>query len=317
MNLCIYHGGCTDGVASAWVVWNYLRKMGERELWRFHPGVYGGDPPWDSMDEESHVYLVDFSYKRPVMEKLIADAAMVTVLDHHKTAQVELEPLLETRKLAGSFDMNRCGALMAWDWFFPNKDVPSLMMAIDAQDRWTQERDAPLIMALRSYAHAPVDDSPEAFDTLMKLWNWLMQAETMTTLRQDAKAIHRYYRMRVEETKNHAKLVKLDEFRFPAVNAPYHLASDVAGELAEDSPHGFAAVWWQNRDGQVSFSLRSRGDFDVSELAAKHGGGGHRNAAGFKMAWDDAVHVLALGFADMDWVAVLAADYAARRARGD
>jgi len=40
----------------------------------------------------------------------------------------------------------------------------------------------------------------------------------------------------------------------------------------------------RERDGQVKVSLRGKGDVDVSAIAAKFGGGGHRNAAGFTMA---------------------------------
>ncbi len=34
-------------------------------------------------------------------------------------------------------------------------------------------------------------------------------------------------------------------------------------------------------DGDFKFSLRSKGELDVSKIALKYGGGGHRNAAGF------------------------------------
>ncbi|NIV11578.1 MAG: bifunctional oligoribonuclease/PAP phosphatase NrnA, partial [Aliifodinibius sp.] len=34
---------------------------------------------------------------------------------------------------------------------------------------------------------------------------------------------------------------------------------------------------------EVVYSLRSRGDFDVSALAERFGGGGHKNAAGFRV----------------------------------
>jgi phosphoesterase RecJ-like protein len=45
-----------------------------------------------------------------------------------------------------------------------------------------------------------------------------------------------------------------------------------------------AAFIKEARDGVVSVSLRSKGnDCDVAELAAGFGGGGHRNAAGFKL----------------------------------
>ncbi len=46
-----------------------------------------------------------------------------------------------------------------------------------------------------------------------------------------------------------------------------------------------AAFVKETADGLVSVSLRSKGsDCDVAELATRFGGGGHRNAAGFKVA---------------------------------
>ncbi len=56
------------------------------------------------------------------------------------------------------------------------------------------------------------------------------------------------------------------------------MSSEVAGELSEGHP--FAAVYVETST-DIIWSLRSRGDFDVSEIAKKFGGGGHKNAAGF------------------------------------
>jgi nanoRNase/pAp phosphatase (c-di-AMP/oligoRNAs hydrolase) len=44
----------------------------------------------------------------------------------------------------------------------------------------------------------------------------------------------------------------------------------------------FAACYWDTPEGRV-FSLRSIGDFDVSEIAKQYGGGGHKNASGFRL----------------------------------
>lgn len=53
-----------------------------------------------------------------------------------------------------------------------------------------------------------------------------------------------------------------------------------------------AAFIKENREGIVSVSLRSKGnDYDVAQLAASFGGGGHRNAAGFKMRGMDTADV--------------------------
>jgi phosphoesterase RecJ-like protein len=39
-------------------------------------------------------------------------------------------------------------------------------------------------------------------------------------------------------------------------------------------------------DGNHKVSLRSRGELDIEKIARHHGGGGHRNAAGFTLAGD-------------------------------
>ena len=39
-------------------------------------------------------------------------------------------------------------------------------------------------------------------------------------------------------------------------------------------------------DGTHKVSLRSRGEVDVEKIARHHGGGGHRNAAGFALEGD-------------------------------
>jgi nanoRNase/pAp phosphatase (c-di-AMP/oligoRNAs hydrolase) len=60
------------------------------------------------------------------------------------------------------------------------------------------------------------------------------------------------------------------------------LISDVGGYLAEIHPP-FAIVWSEHGTHR-RYSLRSRGQVDVSKLASKFNhGGGHPNAAGFSL----------------------------------
>lgn len=66
-------------------------------------------------------------------------------------------------------------------------------------------------------------------------------------------------------------------------------ASDTEGLI--DHPRSIAgvqavALLRELADGQVKVSLRSRGNVDVERLARRHGGGGHKNAAGFSAAGD-------------------------------
>ncbi|KKT22880.1 MAG: Phosphoesterase, DHHA1 [Parcubacteria group bacterium GW2011_GWB1_43_8b] len=43
-------------------------------------------------------------------------------------------------------------------------------------------------------------------------------------------------------------------------------------------------VWYKENDG-IHVSLRAQGKVDVSKIAVKYGGGGHKNASGF--AWPE------------------------------
>ena len=67
---------------------------------------------------------------------------------------------------------------------------------------------------------------------------------------------------------------------------PYTMSSDAGHEMAKGRP--FAACYWDTPEGRV-FSLRSNDEgIDVSEVAKQYGGGGHRNASGFRVSFAQA-----------------------------
>ncbi len=265
--LCIYHGGCDDGFGAAWVV--HKAKLD----YEFFPGDYAKPPP-DVTDRK--VLLVDFSYKRPVMEAMCEKARSVTILDHHKTAEDQIRPLLESGMVDGEFDMGRSGAVMTWDWFMEGKR-PELLLYIQDRDLWRKQltRCDQVIMALRSY--------PQDF----AIWDELMAAP-IERLMDEGVAIHRYYRGLVEQAKRSVRCMMLGPHWVPCVNVPHYLASEVAGELCglrerDDSPPApFAACYWCRSDGRWTFSLRSRDGFNCGAFAEEwFGGGGHVASAGF------------------------------------
>jgi hypothetical protein len=58
--LIIYHGNCADGFSAAWCFWRKYRDGAD-----YFAGVYQQEPPDVSGRD---VFLVDFSYKRAVVE---------------------------------------------------------------------------------------------------------------------------------------------------------------------------------------------------------------------------------------------------------
>lgn len=78
---------------------------------------------------------------------------------------------------------------------------------------------------------------------------------------------------------------RIGGYDVPVANLPYTLASDAASKMAADFEDGrfFAATYYDTGTDRV-YSLRScPHGMDVSQIAASYGGGGHRNAAGFKI----------------------------------
>jgi phosphoesterase RecJ-like protein len=72
-------------------------------------------------------------------------------------------------------------------------------------------------------------------------------------------------------------------------------ASFAEGETSINNPltvNGVVAslLVKQDYDGPVKISMRTKGNYDVAEIAMKNGGGGHKNAAGFKskLTFDEA-----------------------------
>jgi nanoRNase/pAp phosphatase (c-di-AMP/oligoRNAs hydrolase) len=60
-------------------------------------------------------------------------------------------------------------------------------------------------------------------------------------------------------------------------------SSELGNQLAIKSGT-YGATYYHDSTDTVRFSLRSVGDYDVSRLAKIFGGGGHKNASGFKLS---------------------------------
>lgn len=288
--LVIFHNPCLDGFTAAWVCW---LKHPDAE---FVPGVYGQEPP-DCTGRD--VYLLDFSYKRPVMDIIIGCANSVTILDHHKTAQADLEGLLYESNYAtqGKFDMSKSGARLAWEWFHPGVEVPLLVRLVEDRDLWrfALQHSKEINAALFSYE----------YDFLQ--WSRLnIQLKTehgYNQLLAAGEAIERKQQKDVAELS--AKLMHkrtIGGVEVWCANLPYTLASDAAGLMAVGEP--FAATYFIDAEGWAVFSLRSRGEqgLDVADIAKRYGGGGHKNAAGFRILNPASVALQsALNVADGEW----------------
>lgn len=257
--LVIYHAKCLDGMTAAWAV---RKALGDGD---YVAATHGETPP-DVAGRD--VVIVDFSYKRAAMEKMAREAKSLLVLDHHKSAQADLDGLPFAK-----FDMNRSGAGMAWDWFHPDQPRPALVNLVEDDDLWRHA-----LPGTREFQRR-LDMEDMSFDNWERLAG-MSEAELAAYI-AEGRLLKRAFDGEVAALLEERYEVELAGERGLAVNAGSRYSSELGHHLAELS--GTFGMVWRQLDGRLKISLRSSGSYDVSLLAAKFGGGGHRNAASFTL----------------------------------
>lgn len=270
--ICIYHSNCMDGFTAAWAI-----SLGA-VAYDFYPGVYQ-DPPPDVTGRD--VLLVDFSYKRAVISEMRKTAKSITILDHHKTAIEDLSGLDLTDgaglcPLVMVFDLERSGAGLAWDLVFPDEPRTGLIDYVEDRDLWRFKK--PLSREVNAF----IASYEFTFENWTYLAALLIDHMGVQTAAEQGGAILRKHDKDVAETVKACKRrMVIDGREVWGAGVPPFMTSDAGNLMAQGMP--FAACYWDTIAFRT-FSLRStKGGLDVSEIAKRYGGGGHRNAAGFKV----------------------------------
>lgn len=287
--VCFYHKNCFDGICAAWVIHRMLKREEEGAdsfkfpAAQFIPFQYGDNQLLQTIQQDcfenaninTHYILVDISFPRDLMIQMSNKAKSILVLDHHKTAEDSCRGLDFCR-----FDMNESGASLAWK-YFNSEPVPNLVKYIADRDLW--KFDLPNSKEINAYIQSfpmTIEDYEYLYDTLENYS--LNKAVDIGT------GIERYKTSMVESMCSNATPTKMNEYLIPVINSTllfsevgHYMCNQSYSWLGGNKPV-FAASYFIRPDGKKQWSLRSIGDFDVSAIAKRHGGGGHKNAAGFE-----------------------------------
>jgi len=305
-SLVIFHGSCWDGFTAAWVFSKFYNKRKaafdpEPEFFGAH---YGEEPP-DCKGRD--VYVLDFSYPRETMiNKVILPSGRTFVYDHHQTAQEDLHDLVGEIRMKHNvnrvgdkivFDMARSGAGITFDELSrdagqragvhaPRAGGRSLWIVDYVEDRDLWRNALPRTEAFTAY----MATQPMTFEA----WD-AMNDSTLEELADKGEAVQDYIEQYGKKANDQARVEKIAGYKALTINVPYMNCSEFLHMLLT-TPNNikvqptFAASYFRTMSGKWQFSLRSIGDFDVSEVAKQFGGGGHKSAAGFKtsrLPWEE------------------------------
>ncbi|WP_226458239.1 DHH family phosphoesterase [Quatrionicoccus australiensis] len=324
MPCIIYHADCLDGFGAAFAAWRHFGDAAE-----YLPMHHGQLCEMGKIADQD-LFILDFSFAPEVLKELAATAKSVTQIDHHLSARKAWNGLLQAGAdgkqsyqhpelpLRVIFDLDKSGARLAWEHFHPTTALPLALAHIEDQDMWRFA-----LPGTRAFCRA-LRQQPFEFSN----WDDILQATAdhnsarYRSLLEQGVAIESFFGNEIERLANSAlrmparlrgeaidalQAVRHEQESLSngeqswlaisgtAINANALFASELGNRLAEQSG-SFGLIWQLAGDGEAKVSLRSKGDFDVAAIAQRYGGGGHRNAAGFRLpAGQFFAEILALG----------------------
>ena len=258
----LYHSKCIDGFGAAYAAW---KKFGEEA--EYIPVSYGKPVPEHMQGRD--LFMLDFCYKLPEMEKLSAEAKSLTVIDHHEG----MHPV--ATKYPGVFDPHHSGATIAWEYFHPNTSTPTLLTYVEDGDLYRYQlpetEDVYSALIVEPYDFARWDEIAMMLNDKKGHKDFLAKAEIYTE----------YFRALGHLSVAGAKMVMFEgyEVTFAITHPVMAMKSFVGAELSHAHPP-FALVVSAHPDG-FGVSIRGAGQVDVAAIARKYGGDGHHDSAGF------------------------------------
>lgn len=256
----IYHAGCTDGFTGAWAAW---KKFGKRAA--YIPLYHTDTAPKAISGKE--VYTIDVTFSEEAMKKLIATNKSVTSIDHHFSSE-------KTIKLTHnhSFSLKHSGASLAWLYFYPHKKIPAMVKFVEDID--LGKFDTPHAREALAFIGT--------FDRDFKAWNKLVSGFEIPKTKKEylkyGKILLKYQDKMMDKALRGAESVMFEGHKAYVINTP-RFTTGIGKKLALMHPP--IGIRWSEGEGKVKFSLRSDGTVDVSKLAERFGGGGHKASAAF------------------------------------
>ena len=257
----LYHAECNDGFGGAWAAW---KKFGDGA--DYIPIEHQVSLPEGLRGKQ--IFFIDIVPDETTLKKVINDNVSVIGIDHHKTSEKKMSLFKDY-----SFDNSHSGAVLAWKYFHPDKPVPKFLLFIEDMDIWKWEYPETDRFISALFLH---DFNFQIWDKIAKD---LEDPEKTEDYLIKGKVILNHRDKIIRLLAEGAEIVEFEGYKILAVNAPHFFASNLGHFLSKKQPP-FSISWIQEKS-TIHVSLRSEGSVDVSEIAKKYGGGGHKAAAGF------------------------------------
>ena len=268
--LCIYHIADHDGKGSGAVVKSVFPEI---ELLGLNHDM---EIPYDLIEKHEKVVVCDFALPVEYMFKL-SETIDFTWIDHHASVIDKYEEELAKGRnpIKGLRQVGKAAIELCWEYFYPSKEVPLGITLLAKNDLFdlSDPRVRPFEFAMQSFGVNTPDD---------KIWTELFENRLdIEEMIQDGQRILGWINVRnYRLVRSMAFESEIDGYKCICANMPQGYSSFYDSVENRDS-YDVMINFYMNKNQKWNLSFySSKKNVDVSKIAAKFGGGGHRGAAG-------------------------------------
>lgn len=230
---------------------------------------------FDTINKDEDIFVVDFRFSIEDMQWL-SDNATLHWVDHHKTALDEAHEVGFISSGGQLLEIGKAGCELTWIYEHGETDMPLAVSLLGRYDVWDHEdkRTLPFQYGMRTHPNT----LPDCQEVWNKVFNdyvyWMKIIETGEIILAYENSQNTMY------AKGMSYEAEFEGLRAIVMNKAY-ANSKAFDSIYDDSKHDIM-IMYGVKPGEIKYSLYSvKAEIDVSEIAKKYGGGGHKGAAGF------------------------------------
>jgi oligoribonuclease NrnB/cAMP/cGMP phosphodiesterase (DHH superfamily) len=287
MKHVFYHGADLDGWCAGFICSLGLRAEGvEYEL---HSYDYGNSFPHNEVDLKKDSLIFTDVVPSPYdnLLRICQEGYDITIIDHHKSLIEFVQSQLTSFDIKGLLSDQVSACMLAWKYYFPSLTVPEYIKLLSLYDTWNNKdkelwdnRIMPFQLGSRVHAKNPSIDN--------NFWNDLQDhrydSERINKIINDG-IVCMDYKKQDDEKNCHLSfngtMVDFPSYRCICLNTGF-CGSQTFESKWNENDYDIMLAYNYNGHG-FSVSLYTTKDIDVSKIAVSYGGGGHKQAAGFRV----------------------------------
>lgn len=283
----IYHIADFDGRGSAAIINNFYKNKEGFNLINIPINNIEIPSDYKEWDKDAIVYMSDISFpKREQMEYMLNTYGDNFIWNDHHISSMNICKGLE---INGFRRIDYAGIHLTWFWFNKDKFINIESATFPKSVNFLGCKDIRKTLELSEEFEDGMLLHTELYDPTNPDWEKVLNDDekTISSILNEGKVITKYRNgIEKEAGKEIIHFVEFEGYKVPAINTyffkqePFMHSKD--GNLYENSP---MVIIYYRLDGAWKISMRSskNNDIDLSVIAKKYGGGGHKKASAMRV----------------------------------